>query len=296
MADHTRHAHAGVRRIGGVVVAALLPRRVAHDRLAGDRVPRHALRVQGMCAGDRHDGVDLVGEHDRPLERLHPTERAAGHRGEPLDPQRIQERALGPDHVRDGDHREVRAVRAPRRGVERGRSRRPAAAAEQVRGDDEVAVRVERLARTDHPVPPAEPLSRLAVAVLRAEPIAGARGRRRLLGEAGGMGVAAERVADQDRVVAPGREHAVGLVGNANRMQLASAVERHGIREVEVARLDGSDRAGVRRRYHRHFSISGVISVYSLGFQSRNQPTTQKRGVKGDVHRDRQWSQRAGAA
>ena len=113
MADHPRHAHAGVRRLGCVVVAALLPRRVAHDRLAGDRVPRHALRVQGMRAGDRHDGVDLVGEHDRPLERLHPTERAARHRREPLDPERIQERALGPDHVRDGDHREVEPYGRP---------------------------------------------------------------------------------------------------------------------------------------------------------------------------------------
>ena len=71
-----------------------------------------------MRAGDRHDGVDLIGEQDRPLERLHAPERAPGHRREPLDPELVQERALGSHHVRDGDHREVRAVRPPGRRVE----------------------------------------------------------------------------------------------------------------------------------------------------------------------------------
>ena len=44
----------------------------------------------------------------------------------------------------------------------------PAAAAEQVGGDDEVPVGVERLAGADHPVPPAEALAGVAVAVLGA--------------------------------------------------------------------------------------------------------------------------------
>ena len=75
------------------------------------------------------------------------------------------------------------------------------------------------------------------------EPVAGALRRRRLR-EAGGVGVAAERVADQDDIVAPRGERAVGLVGHPDRVQLPSAVERHRIGQVEVVRLDGSDRAG----------------------------------------------------
>ena len=153
-----------------------------------------------MSAGDRHDGVDLIGVQDRPLERLHAPERASGHRREPLDSKLVQERTLGSHHVRDGDHREVRAVRLSRRRVERRRSRRPAAAAEQVRGDDEVPVGVERLAGADHPVPPAEPLTGRAVAVVGPEPVAGAL-RRRLGREAGRVGITAERVADEDHVV-----------------------------------------------------------------------------------------------
>jgi hypothetical protein len=117
VADHPGHAHARVGRAAGAVVAAALPGRVAHDRLARDRVPGHALRVQGVGAGDHDDGIDLIREQDRPLVRLHPAERAAGHRGQPLDAQRVKERPLGPDHVRDGDHREIRPVRPARRRV-----------------------------------------------------------------------------------------------------------------------------------------------------------------------------------
>ena len=117
VADHPGDAHAGVRCVVGAVVVAVPPRRVAHDRLPRDRVPGHALRVEGMRAGDRHDGVDLVGVQDRPLERLHAPERAAGHRREPLDPELVQERALRSHHVGDGDHREVETVRLPGRRV-----------------------------------------------------------------------------------------------------------------------------------------------------------------------------------
>ena len=190
VADHPRDAHAGVGPAARAVVVAALPVRVAHDRVARDRVPRDALRVERVRAGDRDDRVDLIGVQDRPLERLHAAERAAGHRREPLDPELVEERALGPHHVGDGDHGEVRPVRPARRRVDRRRPGRPAAAAEQVRGDDEEAIGVERLAGADHAVPPAEPLAGRAVAIVGAEAVAGAllpaassrsrpRGRRR---------------------------------------------------------------------------------------------------------------------
>ena len=172
-------------------------------------------------------------------------------------------------HVRDGDHREVQTVRPSCRRVDRRRPRGPAAAAEQVRGDDEVPIRVECLAGADHPVPPAEPLAGRAVAVVGPEPVAGAL-LCRLLREAGRVGVTAERVADQDHVVPLGRERAVGLVGDADRVELLSAVEPHRVRQVEKLRLDGSDRACRQRRGCRrgrgHSSLRGVTDVYFLGF------------------------------
>ena len=82
VADHPRHAHAGVRLAAGAVVVAVLPGRIGHDRAARDRVPRHALRLERRGAGDDHDGVDVAGVAHRPLERLHAAERSAGHRGE----------------------------------------------------------------------------------------------------------------------------------------------------------------------------------------------------------------------
>ena len=203
VADHPGHAHAGVGGLPGAVVVPALPRRVALDRLAGDRVPGQALRVQRVRAGDGHDRVDLVGVEHGPLEGLHPAERPAGHRGEPVDAEHVEERPLGAHHVGDGDHREVRAVRRPGRRVRRRRAGGPAAAAEQVGGDHEVVVGVEGLAGADHPVPPAQPLGGRAVAFLGPEPVAGALvGRPRR--DAGRVRVPAERVADQDHVVALG--------------------------------------------------------------------------------------------
>ncbi len=200
-----------------------------------------------MRAGDRHDGVDLIRKQDRPLERLHPAQRASGNRREPLDAERVKEGALGSSHVRDSDHGEVRPIRLAGRRVDRRRPGRPAAAAEQVRGNDEKAVSVKRLAGADHPVPPAEPLADHAVAILRPETVASALLRWRLR-EARRMGIAAESVAHQDDIVSLGREGAVGLVGHANRLQLPPAVKPHRPAQVEVQRFDSADRAGDERR------------------------------------------------
>ena len=131
----------------------------------------------------------------------------------------------------------------PVAGFDGRRPGRAAAAAEQVRADDEEAVGVERLAGADHAVPPAEPLPLGAVALFGAEAVARAlRGRRRR--EAGRVRVAAQRVADEDHVVARRRERSVGLVGDADRVQLAAAIERQRLRQVEELRLDRADRAG----------------------------------------------------
>ena len=46
VADHARHAHARVRRAPGGVVVPALPVRIGDNRVARDRVPRDALRLQ----------------------------------------------------------------------------------------------------------------------------------------------------------------------------------------------------------------------------------------------------------
>jgi hypothetical protein len=109
---------------------AVLPVGVAHDGVASDRIPRQALRVQGVGARDDDDAVDLIGVEDRPLQRLHPAQRAAGDGGEPVDAELGQEGALGADHVGDGDDGKIRSVMPAGRRVDRRRTGRAPAAAE----------------------------------------------------------------------------------------------------------------------------------------------------------------------
>ena len=172
---------------------------------------------------------------DRPLERLHPAERAAGDGGEPLDPELVEERALGPHHVRDGDHREVRAVRPSRRGVGRRRSRRSAAAAEQIRGDRRSSDRCRTPCRGRS----SRPTSRGPCP--RSPSRSSAPKPSRVLSPGGLLekpaAWASPLSAWQTRITLSRarRERAVGLVGDADRVQFPAAVERHGIRQIEIA-------------------------------------------------------------
>ena len=183
----------------GVVAAA--PERVADDRAAADLVEGDPLRRHPGGGRDRDDAGDAAGVADAPLERLHPAHRAADHGEQALDPQLVEEQALQLDHVADREDREADPPRAPRRGVDARRPRRPVAAAEEVARDHEPARGVDRLARPDHQLPPAGLLVRAGAVV------------------AGGVGAAGERVADQDGVVARRVELAVGLVGDGHRRE-----------------------------------------------------------------------------
>jgi hypothetical protein len=55
------------------------------------------------------------------------------------------------------------------------------------------------------------------------------------------VGVAAQRVADEDHVVALWGEGAVGLVCDADRVKLAPAVELDWVWEVQVSSFDRTD-------------------------------------------------------
>jgi hypothetical protein len=122
-------------------------------------------------------------------------------------------------------------------------SGRAAAAAEQVGGDDEEAIGVERLARANHAIPPPQSLPARAVAIFRGKSISRALGRRRSR-KAGGVRVAAQRVAHKDDVVPRRSKGAVGFVGDTDRMQLPAAVESKRRGQVQELRFNRADRAG----------------------------------------------------
>ena len=142
----------------------------------------------------------------RPFERLHAAHRAARHAQQPRDAERIDQHLLQPHHVANGDHRKRQRIRPAGGGIDRGRPGGSLAAAQHVGADDEIAVGVERLARTDHVVPPAR--------------LAG------LVADAGRVRIARESVRDQDGVRAVGIQMAVGLVRDLNRGKGGPAFER----------------------------------------------------------------------
>ena len=227
-----------------------------------------------------------------------PAERAAGHRREPLDPELVEERALGSHHVRDGDHREVRAVRPAGRRVERRRPRRPAAAAEQVRGDDEVAVGVERLAGADHPVPPAEPLARPRRRGPRRRSRRGCSAPpasfEKPAAWASPLSAWQTRItlsrARRERRRRSRRRRGPGAAPARSRAAPGSAGRDTASRPFRPSRR----RAPRLRRGRGHFVLRGVTDVYCPDFLTWESRLRQ-RGVRRDDHH-RQRSQRTGTA
>src|SRR4029077_17680311 len=125
------------------------------------------------------------------------------------------------------------------------------------------------------PVPPAEPLADRAVAFLGPEPVTGALVGRRV-GEAGRVGVTTERMADENDVVALGRELAVRLVGDADRVEISSAVEPHPAREVEIPRGHGADGATRGRLDWRHASDANRGAGFIVHQTDRQDSTTRE--------------------
>ena len=171
----------------------------------------------------------------RPLQHLHAAHRAAGHRKQRVDLELVEQHRLRPHHVADGDDRKFQTPRLAGVRIGRGRPARAHAGAEHVRADDEVALGVDRLAGTDHGLPPA-----------------GLAGHR--IGTCHMM-VAGQRVADQHRVGAGGVERAVGLVGDLERRQ------RHA--GVELERTVGAEPR--HERIARHIGLAGAS--HCIGYE-----------------------------
>ena len=117
------------------------------------------------------------------------------------------------DPVFHGDERKIRAVRARSFGVDRQRAGRAKTRAEVVDADDKEPIRINRFARPDHVVPPAD--------VLR---LAGVN--------TGNVMRGIERVADQNRVGFVRIQRAVGFKGEIVGAQGRAAGERERIGEM----------------------------------------------------------------
>ena len=141
----------------------------------------------------------------RPLQHLHAAHRAADHAKQAVDAEVLEQALLRPHHVAHGDDRERQGPGLAGRRVDVLRPGGSHAAAEHIGADEEIALGVEHAAGADQGLPPAG--------------LAGDRMR------VGGVLVAGQRMADQDRVRALGVERAVGLVGDRERAEIDPAIE-----------------------------------------------------------------------
>ena len=141
-----------------------------------------------------------------PLDHLDAAEAAADESHKMRDADLAQEGAVHLHRVADREAREGRAVGLAGGGVDGGGTGRALAAAEHVRADHAVAVRVDGLSGTDDGIPPA------------------ARGLLAWVAS-GNMRVAGERVADEDDVVVLGAFEPAALPRHVDALERAAVLE-----------------------------------------------------------------------
>ena len=198
--------------------------------------------------GDRHRREDTAGVARGPLEHLHAAHRSADDAEKIGDAQVIEQCCLGAHHVGDGHHRETQVPRLAGGRLARQRAGRAHAVAQHVDANDEVTRRIEDFARPDQALPPAV-----------------------LAGDGMPLGdelVAAERMADQDRIGLVGVQRAVGLIGHPVGPEIDAA--------VETQRLLGTqDRMAALGERH----LLGVGQVLEQRPLQRKSPRPEGRGL-----------------
>src|SRR5215510_13545268 len=139
------------------------------------------------------------------------------------DTEPVREPGLHLDPVLDGHDRKARAVRLAGLRIDRRRAGRAEAAAEVIHADHEEALGVERLARADHVVPPAD-----VVRVVGVEPRDVVR--------------RVQRVAHEHCIRARRIEPAIGLVEQAVLVDRRAALEPDRLGETHPPRRHRADR------------------------------------------------------
>lgn len=209
-----------------LVVVATVEVGVGQDRLARDLVEGDVLRGELGRRGDHRGVADPLGVLQGPRQRLHAAEAAADDGGEALDAEAVGEAGLGVDPVFHGDEGEVRSPQLAGGRIDLVGAGGAEAAAEIVHPDDEEAAGVERLARANQVVPPADVAGIVGVV-------------------AGDVVRARQRVAHQHRVAACGVERAVGLVDELVARQGFAAAKAQRLVEMRQLRRDDSDGLGL---------------------------------------------------
>ena len=228
MPDHARDAQSAPRLHAVRVEVAAVKLGIGEDRLARDLVERDVLRRKIRRRRDDQRAADALRIADRPVERLHAAETSAHHRSPLRHADPVGQLRLRVDPVFDGDQGKVAAPRLPRGRIDGHGSGRAEAAAEVVDADDEEAIGVERFARSDHVVPPADVVGIVGV-------------------EARHVMRRVQRVADEHGIGARGIELAVRLVCEVVLRQRATAGQRERRIEMRASRLDHTHRATLRR-------------------------------------------------
>ncbi len=162
----------------------------------------------------RHRGKHRLRIQGGPGQCLHAAHRPADHREQPRNSQMVHQPLLRPHHVLNGHRRKFRPPGLERPLIMRGsRPGRAHAAAQHIGADHEIPVRIHRLARPHHRLPPA----RLA------------RQRMHLCH----ILVAGQRMADQHRIAALGIQRPVAAIGHRQARQMAPAIQRQPILETD---------------------------------------------------------------
>ena len=219
VADHAGQGEAILWGGALIIVAAAKVGIVfdGHDLLKQGQAREH--RGAHPTGGGDHR-LDPIWKHGGGIERQQSADGCPDDGLKDLDAKGIKQGHLAAHDIAGSDAGKVPSVAFTRAGINGGRPGGSVAAAEVVRADDKVAVRIQGLTRTHVEVPPA------AVAILR--PAALSAGNLRI--EASCVLAAGEGVIQQDGVVFAGVQLAIRFVGDAGAGErLASGEQKGGV-------------------------------------------------------------------